>query len=113
MKLYAALRRIREYERGQLSYLKSIVDFDIVVEIGYADEEGEPLTVKRLFLLNIGSRTTVRRHLARLIEAGAVTRQTRKDDHRAAVLTISSSSHERLFDYGLKLAELSKGCALA
>ena len=42
MKLFAALRKIREFERGQLPFLKSIVDFDIVIEIGYAEEEGPP-----------------------------------------------------------------------
>ena len=40
MKLFAALRQIREFERAQLPFLKSIIDFDIVIEIGYAEEDG-------------------------------------------------------------------------
>jgi hypothetical protein len=61
MTLFTGLRKIRELERLQLPFIKSIVDFDIIIEIGCAEEEGEPLTLKRLLLLNISSRTTVRR----------------------------------------------------
>ena len=75
MKLFTGLRKIREFEKLQLPFLKSVVDFDIVIEIGYAEEEGQPLTLKQLFLLNISSRTTVRRKLARLIEQGIVFRR--------------------------------------
>src|SRR2546430_412993 len=60
MKLFAALRKIREFERLQLPFLKTVIDFDIVIEIGFAEEEEQPLTLKQLFLLNISSRTTVR-----------------------------------------------------
>ena len=40
MKLFTGLRKIREFERRQLPFLKSVVDFDIVIEIGYAEEQG-------------------------------------------------------------------------
>ncbi len=53
MKLFTGLKKIREYERQQLPFLKSVVDFDIVIEIGYAEEQGQPLTLKQLFLLNV------------------------------------------------------------
>ena len=66
MKLFTGLRKIREFERLQLPFLKSVIDFDIVIEIGYAEEEGHPLTLKQLFLLKVSSRTTVRRKLAKL-----------------------------------------------
>src|SRR4030088_594066 len=100
MKLFAALRRIREFERGQLPFLKSIVDFDIVIEIGFAEEEMQPLTLKQLFLLNISSRTTVRRRLAKLIDEGVVSRRKHKSDQRPTVLSISASSHKLLTKYG-------------
>jgi DNA-binding MarR family transcriptional regulator len=100
MKLFAALRKIREFERLQLPFLKSVIDFDIVIEIGYAEEEEQPLTLKQLFLLNISSRTTVRRRLARLIEQGIVMRRKQPKDHRSTILTISSSSLKLLGKYG-------------
>ena len=70
MKLFAALRKIREFERLQLPFLKSVIDLDIVIQIGYAEEEGQPLKLKQLYLLKITSRSTVRRRLARLIRTG-------------------------------------------
>jgi len=70
MKLFAALRKIRGFERERLPFLKSVIDFDILVEIGYAEEQKKPLTPKQLFLLELGSITTVRRKLAKLEEQG-------------------------------------------
>src|SRR5687768_10673838 len=107
MKLFAALRKIREFERHQLPFLKSIIDFDIIIEIGYAEEQGQPLTLKQLFLMNISSRTSVRRRLARLIEQGIVTRRKHAKDQRSALLTISSPSLKLLTKYGGALALIS------
>mgnify|MGYP003394820258 CR=1 FL=1 len=99
MKLFTGLKQIREFERRQLPFLRTVVDFDIVVEIGYAEEQEEPLTLKQLFLLNLSSRTTVRRKLARLIEREIVVRRRHASDHRASVLTISASTVRLLGKY--------------
>jgi DNA-binding MarR family transcriptional regulator len=108
MKLFTGLKKIREFERLQLPFLKSVVDFDIVIEIGYAEEQqGQPLTLKQLFLLNISSRTTVRRKLARLIEQGIVIRRKHANDHRASLLIISPSTVKLLSKYGGTLTSIS------
>jgi DNA-binding MarR family transcriptional regulator len=108
MKLFTGLKKIREFERLQLPFLKTVVDFDIVIEIGYAEEQqGQPLTLKQLFLLNISSRTTVRRKLARLIEQGIVVRRKHADDHRASLLIISASTVKLLSKYGGTLTSIS------
>jgi DNA-binding MarR family transcriptional regulator len=107
MKLFTGLKKIREFERLQLPFLKSVADFDIVIEIGYAEEQGQPLTLKQLFLMNIVSRTTVRRKLARLIEQGIVIRRKRANDHRASVLRISTSNVKLLGKYGGKLTTIA------
>jgi DNA-binding MarR family transcriptional regulator len=99
MKLFTGLKQIREFERRQLPFLKTVVDFDIVVEIGYAEEQEQPLTLKQLFLLNLSSRTTVRRKLARLIDEGLVVRRKQASDHRASLLTISASTVKLLGKY--------------
>ena len=91
MKLFTGLKRIREFERQQLPFLKSVIDFDIIIEIGYAEEQGQPLTLKQLFLLEFGSRTTVRRKLAKLIEQGIVIRRKHANDHRASLVIVSPS----------------------
>ena len=107
MKLFTGLKKIREFERKQLPFLKSIVDFDIVIEIGYAEEQGQPLTLKQLLLLNFCSRTTVRRKLARLIEQGIVIRRKHANDHRSSFLIISPSSVKLLGKYGGTLTSIS------
>ena len=107
MKLFTGLKKIREFERQQLPFLKSVVDFDIVIEIGYAEEQGQPLTLKQLFLLNIRSRTTVRRKLARLIEQAVVIRRKHVNDHRSSLLIISPSSVKLLSKYGGTLTSIS------
>jgi len=92
---------------GNYLFLKSVVDFDIVIEIGYAQEQGQPLTLKPLFLLNLSSRTTVRRKLARLIEQGIVIRRKHASDHRASLLVISPSVVKLLSKYGGTLTSIS------
>lgn len=100
MKLFTGLKKIREFERRQLPFLRSVVDFDIIIEIGYAEEQEQPLTLKQLFLLNIRARSTVRRKLARLVEQGIVIRRKHANDQRATLLTISPSSVKLLGKYG-------------
>jgi DNA-binding MarR family transcriptional regulator len=107
MKLFTGLKKIREYERQQLPLLKSIFAFDVVIEIGYAEEHGQPLTLKQLFLLNIGSRATVHRKLATLIEQGIVIRRKHVSDHRASLLLISPSCVKLLSRYGCALTAIS------
>ena len=107
MKLFTGLRKIREFERLQLRFLKSVVDFDIVIEIGYAQEQEQPLTLKQLLLLKLCSRTTVRRKLARLVEQGVVVRRKHANDQRANLLIISPASIKLLSKYGGTLASIA------
>lgn len=107
MKLFTGLKKIREFERRQLPFLRSVIDWDIVIEIGYAEEQGQPLTLKQLLLLNICSRTTVHRKLAMLIGQGIVIRRKHVDDHRASLLMIASASVKLLSKYGGTLTSIS------
>jgi hypothetical protein len=100
MDLFATLKKMREFERQQLPFLRSLIDFDIMIEIGYAQEQKKPLTPKPLFLLKLGSVTTVRRRLARLTEQGMVKRRTDANDRRSDILTLSSSSLKLFGRYG-------------
>jgi transcription initiation factor IIE alpha subunit len=106
-KLFAGLKKIREFERLQLPFVTSLIDFDIVIEIGYAQEQRKEFTPKQLFLLKIGSVTTVRRRLAKLTEQGIVTRRTNTKDQRSDFLTISASSLKVMDRYGGVLAGIS------
>jgi DNA-binding MarR family transcriptional regulator len=107
LKLFAGLRKIREFERLRLPFLNSLLDFDIVIEIGYAEEEKRPLTPKQLFLLELGSLTTVRRRLSRLVEQGVITRRTNLKDRRSTSLAISAPSLKLLGKYCKMLNTIS------
>jgi len=107
MTIFTGLKKIREFERRRLPFLKSIVDFDIVIDLGYAEEQAQPLTLKQLLLLNISSHATVRRKLARLIEQGIVSRRKHANDRRASLLIISPASVKLLAKYVGTLTAIS------
>ena len=107
MKLFASLRMMREFERLQLPFIASLIDFDLIIEIGYAQEENKPLTPKQLFLLEIGSVSTVRRRLARLTEQGVVRRRINANDRRSEILTVTASNLKLLGKYGRVLTAFS------
>jgi DNA-binding MarR family transcriptional regulator len=105
--IFAALRKMREFERLQLPYMASLTDFDIVIEIGDAQEQKQSFTPKQLFLLKIGSVSTVRRRLADLTQKGIVRRKTNAKDRRSDVLTLSAATIRQLERYCVVLAGLS------
>lgn len=107
MKLFAALKLMREFEKSELPFITSLIDFDIIIAIGWAEEEQKPLTPKSLFLLKISSVTTVRRRLARLTDKGVVTRRTDANDRRSDLLNISPSSLKLLNRYGSVLGGIT------
>lgn len=107
VKLFAALKMMREFERLELPFITSLIDFDIIIAVGFAEEEEKPLTPKSLFLLKISSVTTVRRRLAKLTEQGMVTRRTDAKDRRSDILNISPSSLKLLGRYGSVLGGIS------
>ena len=83
-----------------MPFLKSIVDFDILIEIGYAEEQQHPLTLKQILLMNLSSRTTVRRRLVTLIELGIIKSRKNANDQRSSILTISTPSLKLIGKYG-------------
>jgi len=104
LKLFAGLKKMREFERLQLPFIGSFIDFDIIIEVGYAQEQDQTFTPKQLFLLQIASDTTVRRRLAKLTEQGIVTRRPNTNDRRSDFLTLSPSSLKVLDRYGVVLS---------
>jgi hypothetical protein len=92
MQLVTGLKKIRGFKKLQLPFLKSVFDFDIVIEIRFAEEQRQPLTLKQLFLIDISPRTTIRRKLARLIDQVIVIRRKHANDRRASLLIISPAS---------------------
>lgn len=106
LKLFAGLRKMREFERLQLPFIKSLTDFDIIIEIGYAQEQKRAFTPKQLS--KVGSVTTVRRRLVKLTEQGVVARSTNVNDHRSDLLTLTASSVKLLERYGRMLSGIGQ-----
>ena len=102
--LFSTLKKIRQFERLQLPFIRSLVDFDIIIEIGYAQENKALLTPKQLFLLKLGSVTSVRRRLAILTAQGIVARHANTKDHRSEILTLSPVSLKLFEKYGSVIA---------
>jgi hypothetical protein len=90
MSTFGRLHELRAFQRRQLPLLHSIEDFDVIVEIGYHEDLGRPLTLKRLFLQNVGSVATVQRRLSRLKRLGVVLQTRSRQDRRNLELTVSS-----------------------
>lgn len=72
--------------------IKTYKDFDILIEIGYHQEEGCSLTLKQLMLLRIASQATVRRYLSQLVRDGMVEKFESVNDQRSVMLRLSAST---------------------
>ena len=62
---------------------------DLVREIGLHQSEGEPLTLKLLFLKGIGSVATVQRRLSRLRRLGVMHQSKTEHDKRLIKVTLN------------------------
>jgi hypothetical protein len=93
MKIFADLRNLIRLERLHLPFITTLEDRDIAAQIGYHDViRGEPLTLKLLYLLDIGSIATVQRRLARLVGKGVVIKRRHDEDRRALTLHLTTSA---------------------
>jgi hypothetical protein len=106
--LFARLRKKREFERLQMPFINSLLDFDIIIEIGYSEEQKTAITPKQLFLLKLGSVTTVRRRLAKLTAQRVVARHANTRDHRSEFLTLSASTVRVLGKYRSVLLSITE-----
>ena len=89
MKPFAALRAMHRFQKAQLPFLETLEDFAVLTEIGFHQEQGTPISLKQLFLAEIGAAATVQRRLTRLKKLGVVRQLRRDDDRRMAHLTIN------------------------
>jgi len=80
--MFHQLRRLQTFTQKHFAYLQSPVDSVLIVEIGYHQEQGRPLTIKGLLLLKLGAPATVRRRLQRLVNLGLVHKRRANHDKR-------------------------------
>ena len=100
MRLFERLRALRTFEKQHLGFLSSVEDHHLIVEIGYHQAKGRPLTLKQLFLLDVGSVATVQRRLRRLKELGLIQQRRAASDRRAVELTLTPKCVRIFAKYG-------------
>jgi DNA-binding MarR family transcriptional regulator len=89
MRLLEKLHALRAFEKQHLDFLGTVEDHHLIGEIGYYQSKGKPLTLKQLFLLDVGSIATVQRRLRRLKELGIVQHRRSASDRRSIELSLS------------------------
>jgi len=89
MRVFERMRALRAFENQHLLFLKTGGHHHLIGEIGHQQTVGKPLTLKQLFLLDIGSVATVQRHLRKLKELGLVQHQRAACDRRSVELTLT------------------------
>ncbi len=100
--MFQQLRKLQALTQKHFPCLQSPIDSVLIVEIGYCQEQGRPLTIKGLLLLKLGATATVRRHLKRLVDLGLVQKRRASHDRRICHLEIDPAVRMRFAKY-LKL----------
>lgn len=94
MTAFKKLKTIREFEKARMPHLRSHEDFDIVIEVGYYEDMGKPLTLKCLLLIGIASAATIQRRVHMLVDAGILTRIRSNKDRRSIELGVSGPTRK-------------------
>ncbi|MDD2928802.1 MAG: MarR family transcriptional regulator [Sideroxydans sp.] len=99
MTAFKKLKTIREFEKARMPHLRSHEDFDIVIEVGYHEDMGQPLTLKCLLLIGITSASTTQRKVHALVDAGILTRSRSASDRRSVQLGVSVQTRKLVDRY--------------
>lgn len=90
---------------SQFPGVKTYKEFDILIEIGYHQEQHNPLTLKQLLLLEVASQATVRRYLTSLVRKGMVEKIVAVNDHRSVILRLSDETVSMLTSHLARMVE--------
>lgn len=107
-RVFDTLRATRDFERRELPFIRTIEDLDIVREIGFHQEAGQPLTLKQLYDLQVGAVATIQRRLATLKELGIVEQSRIDRDRRSFTLHLSPQVMQAYEHYLALLRKLSQ-----
>ena len=104
MATFKQLRKVKSV-LSEIPGIKTYKDFDILIEIGYHQEKGSPLTLKQLMLLKIASRATVCRYLNCLVRDGMVEKFVSASDQRSVMLRLSASTVKTMTNHFSRIIE--------
>ncbi len=99
LSVFSRLKALRDFERSQLPFLRTLEDRDLMCEIGLAQSRGQPLSVKQVFLLGLGSVPTVQRRLGRLRRLGVIQQRRCDHDRRSVEITIAPKAAKVFAQY--------------
>lgn len=89
MRQFEKLRILRAFRTQHANIFATQEDHHLLSEIGLHQARGQPLTLKQLFLLDIGSIATIQRRVRKLKELGIVKYRQAPRDRRSVELTLS------------------------
>ncbi len=107
MRQFEKLRATRTFRRQHADFFDTLEDHHLIGEIGFHQAKGTPLTLKQLFLLDIGSISTVQRRLRKLKARGLVAHAPAAGDRRAVELTLSPKCVEIFANYDVLMSSKS------
>lgn len=96
--MFHRLLGIATFEQTRLSSLSDIERW-LVIHIGSAEEAGEPMSRKQLYLRAIAPQATVRRRLDRLIATGLIREFADKSDLRTSRLGVTEKALQLFANY--------------
>ena len=89
LRIFTRLSQVADFRRRHLPFIRTLEDLELVREIGRHQSEGDPATLKTLFLKGIGSVATVQRRISRLRRLGVVLQSRVEHDKRLVRLVLS------------------------
>lgn len=93
LRIFDVLTEISDFRRRNMPFIQSLVDLDLMREIGHHQARGRALNLDALLQLRIASSATVQRRLSRLKRLGLVQQAFAKHDGRILYLTLTSKSN--------------------
>lgn len=97
--LFANLSRISAFVRHHLRFVKSSEDWNILIAIGNAQEQGEPIGFKQLVLMEVASPSTLTRRLKNLSGENIIRRVVQASDGRMVTYTLTKAGLEAFRRY--------------
>ena len=79
---FALLKTIRAYKNSRFPFLRTRVDYDLLLHIGHGQVSGKPMNLTDILTSNIGTVSTIVRRLGRLEKLGVVHKVKATTDKR-------------------------------
>lgn len=79
---FSLLKIIRDYNRSRFPFLRTRLDLDLLLFIGHRQVLGKPMNLTDILTSNLGSVSTVVRHLGRLEKLDVVIKRKAAADKR-------------------------------